>query len=290
MEFLREKVAQTKLTKKEVLVADYILKNANRVCFMSTKELASVLATSDATVNRLAKSIGFASFLELQKKLRERISRQADDAERFRMSPLERMFRAENPVKGQSSSFAEEFMKKSARNLESVFLNNDPAKLERVVELLLNSRLKYISGQRPTAALAGKFGFLLRMIVSNVIVVNSEYSFEQLLDISRKDCLFTIDFNQYSSTAAQLLQYARERRAPAVLLTDRMTSPLSHYATEVLAVDVDGLSFFNSNVAPLMLLEYICTRLAERASQNTKQRLNLLNPYFDSHKLIPGKK
>ena len=54
-------------------------------------------------------------------------------------------------------------------------------------------------------------------------------------------------------------------------------------------VDVNGFSFFNSNISAQALLEYLCTRLAERASQTAEQRLNLLNPYFDSHKLSSGK-
>lgn len=289
MDFFREKVAQVQLTKKEALVADYILNNSNKVCFMSATELAAALDISDNTINRLAKSIGYPSYLELQKQIREHVSHRIENAQRFLLNPLERMFLAGRSANTPDSSFEAQFLEKSFQSLQDCFRNNAPDKLEKVLSLFLNSQVKYIGGQRPTAALAEKFGFILRMILSNVLVLKDEYSFEKIIDIGPKDLFFLIDFNPYSRSAKRLLQYAQERKAQIVLLTDQFTSPLAHYATEVLVVDVNGFSFFNSNISAQALLEYLCTRLAERASQTAEQRLNLLNPYFDSHKLSSGK-
>ena len=108
---------------------------------------------------------------------------------------------------------------------------------------------------------------------------------EDILDICPEDCLFVIDFNQYSNTAMKVLSYGQSRGAKIVLLTDRPTAPFACLADLLLLVDVDGASFFNSQVAAVFLLELLATLVADRNSEETERRLNVLNPYFDEHRL-----
>ncbi|MNP58144.1 SIS domain protein [compost metagenome] len=116
--------------------------------------------------------------------------------------------------------------------------------------------------------------------------MDDAYAFEKILDIEEGDCLFAIDFSPHSQYALQLLQYAGQRKAETILLTDKTSSPLSRCANEILVADVEGTSFFNSNVAPLFLLEYLAGRMAEKNMEQTKHRLNILEPYFDSHRAV----
>lgn len=283
MSAFSQRVHAARLTKKEAAVADYILNNFSAVCYMSTGELGRNLGVSDATVIRTCRALGYTSFLELQEELRSQLTRDAENAQRIFSSPMERMqtSRSGDTRQGLHLKYSRLMM----QNLDSVFHKNTEETLEQVVQLLSSCPRKYIVGQRPTASLAERFAFLLRMAVPGVRVSTQRVIMEDILDLCPEDCLFVIDFNQYSNTAMKVLSYGRSRGAKIVLLTDRPTAPFAGLADLLLVVDVDGISFFNSQVAAVFLLELLATLVADRNSEETERRLNVLNPYFDEHRL-----
>lgn len=283
MSAFSQRVHAARLTKKEAAVADYILNNFSAVCYMSTGELGRNLGVSDATVIRTCRALDYTSFLELQEELRSQLTRDAENAQRIFSSPMERMqtSRSGDTRQGLHLKYSRLMM----QNLDSVFHKNTEETLEQVVQLLSSCPRKYIVGQRPTASLAERFAFLLRMAVPGVRVSTQRMIMEDILDLCPEDCLFVIDFNQYSNTAMKVLSYGRSRGAKIVLLTDRPTAPFAGLADLLLVVDVDGISFFNSQVAAVFLLELLTTLVADRNSEETERRLNVLNPYFDEHRL-----
>lgn len=277
---------QTKLTPKERLVVDYIINNLSAVCYLSTGELAHILGVSDTTVIRTSRALGYSSFLELQEQLRACLMQSIEDARRIFTSPFERL-QAQHAA-GPHTELSKRFAEMVQRNLDSVFQKNTDQTLEQVVDLLTGCRIKYIVGQRPTANLAEKFSFLLRMTVKGVVACTGSVTFEQLLDIGPEDCLFVIDFNQYSAAAQQYLDYGHSRGAKIVLLTDRPTAPFAYLADILLLVDVNSLSFFNSQAAATVLLELLVTMAANRPDASASERLNTLTPYFNMHRLNGG--
>lgn len=126
--------------------------------------------------------------------------------------------------------------------------------------------MRYIGGQKLMTALTEKSGFILRMILSSVLVLKDEYFFEKIIDIDPKDFFFLIDFSPYSRSAKRLLQYAQERKAQIVLLADQFVSSLVRYAMEVSIVGVNGFSLFNSDISAQASLECLCARLTECAN------------------------
>ncbi len=278
---LQQMISATRLTKKESLVAEYLINNLNTICFMSASELARTLDVSDTTVNRTVKTLGYSTFLSFQAKVQQSMLNQSKES--FFLPPSERLNQEiqDKSVEQYVLRLSEVF----SENANSVFERNSQETIEAAINMLLTSKTKYICGQRPTIYLAERFGVVLRMIIENVRIVSGSYSFEQVLDITPDDCLFVIDFNRYSKNADRQIQYAREKGSKVILLTDRPTAPFARFADVVLVVNVLGLSFFNSGIAPLMLLEYICSRLTVLQDKKVKERLAGLDPYFDSFRL-----
>lgn len=278
-----QKIQDVQLTAKEQLVANYILDHFSTVCYVSASELARILKVSDATVNRTSRDLGYGSFLHLQEELRSFTADQAQYAQRILIAPFERLQFHKNtdPTEQHFSAFADMVM----NNLESVFQKNSEETLERAQTLLAESRTKYIVGNRPTADIAAKFAFLLRMAIPGVVQATGNVTLEQVLDIGPEDTMFLINFNQYGIAADQVARYAKEKGAKLILLTDQPTAPLAQQADVLLLVDVYGISFFNSNVAALFLLEFLVAAIADRPDSQAEARLNVLNPYFESHRL-----
>lgn len=284
---LKERVIRAKLTKKESDIAEFILNNLNRVCFMSTSDLAKELNTSNTSVNRTAKALGYKVFNDLQKEIQDYVSRQASSTDRYRLPLTQRILKPDNNELSGGNLVAKHYEIANG-NIMNVLSKNSPEKIDRVVDILATSKHKYISGYRGTADLANRFGFLLKLIFENVILVTGEDidNIETVMDIGKDDCIVIFSFNRYKKNALDIITIIKERKAKLILITDRVTAPFSQYADELLIVDVESLSFFNSNVAPMFLLELICTKLAVRLEDRTKERLDILEPYINRTQIL----
>lgn len=67
----QELIVNTTLSKKERLIADYVLNHFRDICFMTSTELAEALQISHSSVMRFTKDLGFSGYTEFQKTIRE---------------------------------------------------------------------------------------------------------------------------------------------------------------------------------------------------------------------------
>lgn len=66
---LETQIKNTRLTKTERIVADYFLEHMESLYFMTAKDIAMALHTSDTSVIRLCRTLGYRGFRELQQQL-----------------------------------------------------------------------------------------------------------------------------------------------------------------------------------------------------------------------------
>jgi DNA-binding MurR/RpiR family transcriptional regulator len=284
---LKERIVKSKLTKKESEIAEYILNNVSKACFMTASDLAKELDTSNTSVNRMAKAIGYYTFVNLQKELQDYVASQAESTDKFVLPPMHRITSGE-----ADSDFEETLVKKmyemTSNNLISVLSKNSSEKIDRVVEIIATSERRYINGIRGTVDIANKLAYLLKLLVSNVTQVVGEEidNIEKLIDIAQNDCIVVFSFNRYHVNTRNFIELAKARHAKVILITDRATAPFSQYADELLIVDVESLSYFNSNIAPMFLIEIICTKLALKLGDQAKTRLSILEPYINRSQIL----
>lgn len=221
-----QRIKSTPLTAKEALVAEYILNNFLSVCYVSTSELARILGVSDATVSRTSKVLGYRSFLDLQKEIQSFVSQKADYAQRGFFPPIERLHTHQSL--DANENIVAQFSTLTYKNLQSVLEKNSEESIHAAADLLCSCRIKYIAGRRPTAPIAEKFSFLMRMVVPGVVSATGSVTFEQLLDISPEDCLFVINFNPMvrKSGAGSILPTAAGRKSSCSLISPPLPSPI----------------------------------------------------------------
>ena len=63
-----------------------------------------------------------------------------------------------------------------------------------------------------------------------------------------------ISFPRYSTTAVEAMEFAQERKAEVIAITDSMASPLVECANHILIARSDMASVVDSLVAPLSLI------------------------------------
>lgn len=279
--YLKERIMEARLTKKEGEIAEYILNNPSTTCFMSTSDLAKKLGTSNTSVNRASKALGYRVFSDLQAELQNWLTQYTAQPD-YQLSLNQRLDNISGSGGNISNSF-NQYLSLTCENLQNILQKNSAANIERVVDILIGSRTIYVHGYRGTSSIADKLVFLLRMITSSVVgcIREDEVTIiEKTHEVTPNDCIVVFSFNRYYRITSQIIEISKTRGARIILITDRITAPFTQDADETLVVDVNSMSFFNSNIPVLFLVELICTRMAILDSERSRERLDMIEPYL----------
>ena len=103
---------------------------------------------------------------------------------------------------------------------------------------------------------------------------------DHLSDITQEDCVIAVSFPRYSEMDKLALELAYDAGAKIVLITDKASSPLANYATQILTVSVDSNTFFNSFVAVVFTLELLCTFISKKMGHSPEAKLELIDKYL----------
>ncbi len=280
---LEEKIKTAKLTKTESAVAEYIINNLNTVCFMTATDIAREARVSDSSVIRFCRALGFSGYQHLQKTIQQEMMQQIEDGGDTILSPLEKLGAI---VPGlRESDLVSAHLDYSIANIKSVIEKNNPEKFDAVASILIHSRQKYIAGFRGCRGMADWMALILNHMLPNVRRSTGAGSdaVEQLLDLGEEDCVLLISFHRYANAAIETVNFARTRKAKVIVLTDKLTAPVASGADQVIILNVQGLSFFNSLTAVAFTIELIMGAVSKAIGTGHQDLLAVIDSYVSRY-------
>lgn len=159
---------------------------------------------------------------------------------------------------------------------------------EQTVEAIVTARKVYIVGVRSASALSDFLGFYLNMAMENVVVVHvNSFSelFEQIIHIGEGDVLIGISFPRYSKRTVKGMRYAKDQGATTIAITDSEVSPLAELADHTLMARSDMISFVDSLVAPLSLVNALIMAVSRRKDGDLVETFNKLEKIWDEYEV-----
>ena len=128
-------------------------------------------------------------------------------------------------------------------------------------------------------------GFYLNLILDNVKVVTSGVSdvFEQMLRVGKDDMVIGISFPRYSANTLNALEYTKNQGALVVGITDSTVSPIASIADYTLTARSNMVSFVDSLVAPLSLINALIVAVGMREKDEISSSFSKLEKIWDSH-------
>ena len=144
----------------------------------------------------------------------------------------------------------------------------------------------YIIGVRSSSSLAGFLNFNLRMVLDNVRFVQTTSGsemFEQIMHLSKDDTMIAISFPRYSKRIINAVEYAKEVGADVIALTDSRRSPIAAYADQLLTAESDMVSYVDSLVAPLSIINAIIVAVARERQESFSEQLKKLEAIWDEY-------
>ncbi|WP_436643557.1 MurR/RpiR family transcriptional regulator [Microbaculum sp. FT89] len=255
-----------------VLLATYPLAGLEPVA-----DFAARAGVSAPSILRFVARLGFQSYPDFQKRLREELEAQLK-------SPLMKASFEPDARSGESRLF-DRFRAAVENNLAETFSHVPPGEFDAVVALMSDPKRRiYMIGGRFTDPLARYLASHLRIVRTRVIHLAGQIENlrDQVLDMRKNDVLVVFDMRRYQNDIVALAQLAAGRGVKVVLITDPWLSPISRVATHMLSAHISVPSNWDSNVAPLALVEALLAAVTERLWSSAKTRIG------EIEKLRPG--
>ncbi len=259
-------VKREDLTPTQKRVLEFILKYPEEAVFLTASRLALRLNISDTSIVRMAQALGFDGYPDLRRKLRRVVQ--------DRLSTVGRLDASAGEVETVGDVLANVLLRDVA-NLRSTLRDIDPAVFAGAVDSLDNADRIFVIGLRSVNCLAVFLVSALRFLSRRVVHLSpgTGEMWEQIRDIDSNDVVVGFSFPRYTKTTVEVVQYAGERGAGIVAVTDSDLSPLAASAQWTLAVPFEVDSFMESFTAGLSLINALVTAIAFKSRSMTIETL-----------------
>jgi DNA-binding MurR/RpiR family transcriptional regulator len=149
--------------------------------------------------------------------------------------------------------------------------------VERAVALLADQRNSVVlAGGRFSHVLAEYLALHLGQLRDGVTLLPAERVGRAAVvqSIGRHAVLVVFDFRRYEPATEVLADFAVERKARVVLVTDRWLSPIAASADVVLPVRVDSPSIYDSFVPAMAVVERLVAGVVDASGPTVTERLS----------------
>lgn len=270
------KQSDSKFSKSQKKLAEYITNHYDRAAFMTAAKLGSLVNVSESTVVRFASDLGYEGYPEFQKALRELIKN--------KLTPIQRMEITSSKL-GDEDIF-KKVVQSDIEKLKQTLDKVDGKNFEKAVDALANAKTVYILGARTCFSIASFLEVYLNMLLDNVKIITANSAsdvFEQMYRINNHDVLIAISYPRYSQRTFNGVQFASERGARIIAITDSEASPIVPYAESPLIAECDLANFVDSLVAPLSLINALIVALVMRNKEKAVQAFESLENVWDKY-------
>lgn len=262
------------MSKGQKRITDYIRKNEDKTSFMTAAQLGREVSVSESTVVRYAVSLGYGGYPEFQNALREIVKSRLDNIQNI------------GKTFGQSSQseLINAVLRSDIERIADTLSILNPEAFDAACELIANARNIYIIGIRQDAPLASFLSFYLNMMFGNTRLIQTTSVteiFEQMISIGSDDVLIGISFPRYSMRTLKAMEFANNRNACVVAITDSVHSPMNLYSSCNLFARSDSVSIVDSLVAPLSIINAIVVSLCIKKQDVIASNLKVIEDIWD---------
>ena len=264
------------LSKGQKRIAAYILSDYDKAAFMTASKLGKLVGVSESTVVRFASQLGYDGYPAMQRALQEIV--------RSKLTSIQRIQASNDTL--FSADVVASVLHRDMDTIRQAIEGIDRSAFETVVDKLMSARHIYILGVRSSSFLAGYLYFYLHLIFENVTLVTTNSAgdiLESILRIGPGDVLVGISFPRYSQSTVKGVRYAHDRGADVVSITDSELSPLYPLSSVALMARSDMISFVDSLVAPLSLLNALIVAAGHRKNADIAQIFDRLENIWDEY-------
>lgn len=267
-----------KMSKGQKKLATYIISNEDSAVFLTAAKLGKMVGVSESTTVRFAMLLGYSGFPQFHKAMEEEVKKKLRHIDRIEIDSLD--MTKEEVLKNVMNSDANKIMMTMESISYSAFLE--------AVESIASARRIYILGIRSCLPLAQFLGFYLNLLFEDVCVVgtnNASEIFEQMININEQDVFIGISFPRYSMRTLKAMEFANDRNAKVISITDNVNSPINLYSSCNLIARSEMATVVDSLVAPLSVINALIVTLCMKKPKEVTDKLDMLEHLWEDYQV-----
>jgi RpiR family carbohydrate utilization transcriptional regulator len=244
---LPERIEQLSIKRQEIIRP--ILEHPREYVLLSVRALAKELGTDPATIVRIVRGLGFASYREFQHHLHELSLAFATS-----MDTMQATQRSGMP------GYIRDSLEQDVKNLQGLKNSLDAGRVVTLAKRLHGARRIVILASDLATYLANYFEYQISLIGLSAFAATSGGQIAHLSrNTNKQDVVIAISFRRGLRQTVEGAQLACSRGAYCVGIADTYLSPLARECHELFLASVESTSFGASYTAPIALLNAILT-------------------------------
>ena len=159
---------------------------------------------------------------------------------------------------------------------------------EKTVEAICSAERIYVTGCRASSMLSWFMTYYLNLVlpnVTNVKAASSDEMFQEIIRISDNDVMIGISFPRYSHRTKTALEFAKNRGAKVISITDCENSPLVQYSDYSLFAKSDMASFVDSLIAPLSVINALIVAIGRKKKDSLAATFKDLEDIWEEYEV-----
>ena len=257
-------------------ISNYILENYDKAAFMTAGKLGKTVGVSESTVVRFAAELGYDGYPGMRKALQEMI--------RNRLTSVQRIEVAKELI--DDKNVLEAVLSADLDKLQATLDMASKDSFDSAVEPIMAANNIYIMGMRSSACLANFMGYYMNLLMENVHEVRDtsiSEVYEQIIRLRDGDVFIGISYPRYSSRTVKAMELAKSAGAKVIGITDGKSSPLADISDICLYAKSDMVSFLDSLVAPLSLINALIVAIGMKCKDSLSDTFSRLEQIWSEY-------
>lgn len=273
---MRERIRQKSARMSEVQkkLATAVLNALDEVAFMTASQLAKVAGVSEASVVRFVRLLGFERYQDFRTDLSHTLIDRLSTTERSK--DIDTL----NP-----KGFYDSILEREIEALRSVREDFDEKKLEEMGALLASAPAVYVCSARSSFTVGYYLSFHLSWFLPRVRSLERGNAYEELAMAPQGSVVVGISFPRYTKWTVDMLHFAHDQGLIVAALTCDMGSPLAEYAACALTMPYRLVSFIDSLVVPLSVVNCLILSAFRAKGREGQECLEKLEAVWKSQEI-----
>ena len=270
-------------SKGQKRIANYVCENYDKAVNLTAAKLGKIVGVSESTVVRFATELGFKGYPQFQAALEEIVKNKLNSIQRISM--------ATNRI--DKENILNAVLQSDRDNIKRTKEEISQEEFDRAVDIISAADHIYVAGGRSCEPLSHFLVYYLKYIFPDVRLLDSgslTESFEDIHRINEKDVIIGITFPRYSVDTVKVIEFSKKRGTKVVALTDSQASPMTKYADCVLYAQSDMVSFADSLVAPLSVINALIAALSIQNEKQVVKTMETLEHIWEEFSVYADKK
>jgi DNA-binding MurR/RpiR family transcriptional regulator len=258
------------LTDQQKRIAKQFLSIGHEAAFFTISQVARQFKTSESTIVRFARALGYKGYPQLHKDLQDGI--------RQKLSPPEAL---ENSLaRGKRGDIYSKIFEMDQENLGKTRELIPNRTIDRAVQEIIRARRVGVTGFRSSHPAASLLYLLLSQVRRDCDLLEFTLGSlpNQIIHYGPGDVLIAISLPRYSRQTLATLNYAKKNKCRTIAISDSPIAPIAQSADLVFLLGNQSATYFNSLASAITLINCLVAgvSLQTRNSLETLKRVNRL--------------